>query len=110
MAEDRLYVDEGTIYTRQQLKNNTKNVLSSNDGKTIETNKNKINPLFNLVNLNHKELITGKNIDKIKQSKKLNIQENLSKFKTPLGSPKNLNKGNLLYQNKLNNIHHCVRK
>ena len=28
MAEDRLYVDEGTIYTRQQLKNNTKNVLS----------------------------------------------------------------------------------
>ena len=82
--------------------NNTKNALSSNGAKTIDTNK--INPLFNLVNLDHKEPITRKNFDKIKQSKKLNIQENLSKFKTPMGSPKNLNKGKLIYQNELSNI------
>ena len=82
--------------------NNTKNALSSNGAKTIDTNK--INPLFNLVNLDHKEPITRKNFDKIKQSKKLNIQENFSKFKTPMGSPKNLNKGKLIYQNELINI------
>ena len=69
--------------------------------KTLEVNK--INRLYNLMNLNHKGSLTGKKIDK-KNSPKIDFNENFSPFKTPLGSPKNANRGNLILENELNNF------
>ena len=68
-------------------------------GKTIDTNK--INRLFNLINLNRKGALKGKNINNNKLSKKINFQENFSKIKSPMGSPKNLNRGGLILQDDL---------
>ena len=79
--------------------NKTKNNKKS--GKTIEANK--INLLYNLMNLNQKGSLTGKNMDKNKNHK-INFKENFSPFKTPLGSPKNINRGNLILQNELSNF------
>ena len=59
-------------------------------GKTIDVNK--INKLYNLINLNNKGSLSGKNIEK---HRKINFREKFSQFGTPLGSPKNANKGNL---------------
>ena len=75
--------------------NKTKNI--QNSGKTIEMNK--INRLYNLMNLNHKGSLTGKNMEKNKKSR-----INFSPFKTPYGSPKNANRGNLVLQNELSNF------
>ena len=55
------------------------------------------------MNLNHKGSLTGKKIDK-KNSPKIDFNENFSPFKTPLGSPKNANRGNLILENELNNF------
>ena len=79
--------------------NKAKNIQKS--GKTIEVNK--INRLYNLMNLNHKGSLTGKNMEKNKKSK-INFKENFSTFKTPVGSPKNANRGNLVLKNELNNF------
>ena len=79
--------------------NKTKNIQKS--GKTIEVNV--ISRLYNLMNLNHKGSLTGKNMEKNKKSK-INFKESFSPFKTPLGSPKNSNRGNLILQNELNNF------
>ena len=79
--------------------NKTKNI--QNSGKTIEMNK--INRLYNLMNLNHKGSLTGKNMGKNKKSR-INFKENFSPFKTPYGSPKNANRGNLVLQNELSNF------
>ena len=59
-------------------------------GKTIDVNK--INKLFNLINMSNKGSLSGKNIEK---HKKINFREKFSSFGTPLGSPKNANRGNL---------------
>ena len=80
--------------------NQTKNI-ENNGGKTIDTNK--INRLFNLIDLNRKGSLTGKNINKNKRSKKINFEENFPHSKSPLGSPKNLNRGGLILQNDLSN-------
>jgi hypothetical protein len=81
--------------------NKAKNIQKS--GKTLEVNK--INQLYNLINLNHKGSLTGKNMDKNKKSK-INFKENFSPFKvpSPYGSPKNANRGNLILQNELSNF------
>jgi len=81
--------------------NKAKNIQKS--GKTLEVNK--INQLYNLMNLNHKGSLTGKNMDKNKKSK-INFKENFSPFKvpSPYGSPKNANRGNLILQNELSNF------
>ena len=84
--------------------NNTKSNKAKNKAiaeKTLEVNH--INRLYNLMNLNHKGSLTGKNMEKSK-SPKINYKENFSPFKTPLGSPKNFNKNNLVLQNELNNF------
>ena len=91
-------------HNKSNSKLNKNKNIGNNNGKTIDTNK--INHLFNLINLNHKSSLTGKNIDKNsnKQSKKINFKENFSPFKSPMGSPKNLNRGNLILQNELSNF------
>ena len=81
--------------------NKTKYLSNPKSGKTIEVNK--INQLYNLMNLNHKGSLTGKNMEKNK-SPKINFKENFSPFKTPIGSPKNINRGNLFLQNELSNF------
>ena len=81
--------------------NKGKNNMNPKSGKTIEVNK--INRLYNLMNLNHKGSLTGKNMHKNK-SPKITFKENLSPFQTPVGSPKNLNRGNLFLQNELSNL------
>ena len=55
------------------------------------------------MNLNQKGSLTGKNMDKNKNLK-INFNQNLSPFKTPLGSPKNISRGNLILQNELSNF------
>ena len=79
--------------------NKTKNIKK--EGKVKESNK--INFLYNLMNLNQKGSLTGKNMDKNKNLK-INFNQNLSPFKTPLGSPKNISRGNLILQNELSNF------
>ena len=69
--------------------NKTKNIKK--EGKVKESNK--INLLYNLMNLNQKGSLTGKNMEKNKNLK-INFNQNLSPFKTPLGSPKNISRGN----------------
>ena len=81
--------------------NKDKKAQNPKSGKTIEVNK--INRLYNLMNLNHKGSLTGKNMDKSK-SPKINYNEKFSSFKTPIGSPKNVNRGNLFLQNELSNF------
>ena len=61
-----------------------------NDGKTIDVNK--INKLYNLINMTNKGSLSGKNIEK---HKKINFREKFSSFGTPVNSPKNANKRNL---------------
>ena len=66
-------------------------------GKTIDVNK--INKLYNLINLSNKGSLSGKNIEK---HRKINFREKFSPFGTPLGSPKNVNKGNLHLKGEFN--------
>ena len=66
-------------------------------GKTIDVNK--INKLFNLINMNNKGSLSGKHIDK---HKKINFREKFASFVSPLGSPKNLNSGKLHLKKDLN--------
>ena len=97
------YSSNNEHYIQNQINsklNQTKNI-ENNSGKTIDTNK--INRLFSLINLNRKGALTGKNINKNKRSKKINYQENFSQNKSPLGSPKNLNRGELILKNDISN-------
>ena len=66
-------------------------------GKTIDVNK--INKLYNLINMNNKGSLSGKNKDK---HKKINFREKFSLFSTPLCSPRNENKGNLYLKKEFN--------
>ena len=83
-------------------KSNEKKIMNKTNclnegGKTIDVNK--INKLFNLINMNNKGSLSGKNIER---HKKINFREKFSSFGSPLGSPKNINRGNLQLKKDLN--------
>ena len=87
-----------------KIQMNKTNYIYVNDagcGKTIDVNK--INRLYNLMNMNNKGSLSSKNRDRNSgdSHKKINYREKFSSFGTPLGSPRNLNKINL-YLNKEN--------
>ena len=75
-----------------------------NEGKTIDVNK--INNLYNLINMNNKGSLSGKHIDK---HKKINFKEQFS-FKSRLDSPKNINRGNLKLKRDFNFDNHNNNK
>ena len=81
--------------------NNNKIKDINNKGKTLEMNK--IQGLYHIFNLNHKGSLTGKNVGK---NKKINFKgfKDLSPYKSPLVSPKNSNKDNLILQYDFNKI------
>ena len=89
--------------------NNTKIRMNKTNGlndrgKTIDVNK--INRLCDLMNIINKGSLSNKNKDK---HSKINFNEKFSIFGTPLGSPRNLKKGNLFLKNEYgNNINRLV--
>ena len=82
--------------SNSKVKLNKTNCMNEG-GKTIDVNK--INKLYNLINMNNKGSLSGKNKDK---HKKINFREKFSLFGTPLCSPRNENKGNLNLKKEFN--------
>ena len=79
-----------------------------NEGKTIDVNK--INKLYNLINMTNKGSLSGRNLSK---HKKINFKENFSPFGSLANSPKNVNRGQLhlkreFYDNINNPMHFCL--
>ena len=72
-----------------KVKLNKTNAMNAG-GNTIDVNK--IKKLYNLINMNNKGSLSGKNKDK---HNKINFREKFSSFGTPLSSPRNQNKGNI---------------
>ena len=76
--------------SNQKKRMNKTNCLNDG-GKTIDLNK--INSLYNLMNMTHKGSLSSKNNEK---RNKINFREKFSSLVRPIGSPRNINKANLL--------------
>ena len=92
--EKKTLRSSSVCYSSNNNKSNEKKIMNktnclNEDGKTIDVYK--ISKLFNLINMNSKGSLSGKNIEK---HKKINFKKKFSSPVSP-GSPKNVNRGNL---------------
>ena len=80
-----------------KIRMNKTNCLNDG-GKTIDINK--ISRLCDLMHMTNKGSLSNKNKDK---HSKINFNDNFSLFATPIGSPRNLKKGNLFLKKEFGN-------